>query len=363
MGTAYNLAVSTTSSSSVLIGTGDKTFTVGAGLGFIPGMSISVARTSAPGTSSMFGVVKTYSSTTLVVTVASVTGSGTFTDWSISLAAAAVGAGLGSNTFSGVQNFAQGSNIASAATINLTTATGNFVNITGTTGISTVILGNGMWRLVKFAGACLLTYSATTNKLNTGGANYTTSAGDTVLYIAGDGVVNGVIFTESGLPPVSFLPNGLTSDTAQATTSGTSKDFNPPSWAKRITIMLSGVSTNGTSFPIIQIGGTGTPETTGYLGAASGIAGTVATVNHNTGFSLTNNNAAASIRHGSYILSLLDVSTNTWVISGSTGNSDSATNALVSGSKALGDVLDIVRLTTVNGTDAFDAGKINILYE
>jgi hypothetical protein len=30
---------------------------------------------------------------------------------------------------------------------------------------------------------------------------------------------------------------------------------------------------------------------------------------------------------------------------------------------ALGGVLDRVRLTTVNGTDTFDAGTVNILYE
>jgi hypothetical protein len=34
-----------------------------------------------------------------------------------------------------------------------------------------------------------------------------------------------------------------------------------------------------------------------------------------------------------------------------------------SGGVALGGALDRVRITTVNGTDTFDAGSINILYE
>jgi hypothetical protein len=36
---------------------------------------------------------------------------------------------------------------------------------------------------------------------------------------------------------------------------------------------------------------------------------------------------------------------------------------LVSGSKVLSDTLTQVRITTANGTDAFDAGSINIIFE
>ena len=35
----------------------------------------------------------------------------------------------------------------------------------------------------------------------------------------------------------------------------------------------------------------------------------------------------------------------------------------VAGGKALSGTLDRVRITTVNGSDTFDAGTINILYE
>jgi len=33
------------------------------------------------------------------------------------------------------------------------------------------------------------------------------------------------------------------------------------------------------------------------------------------------------------------------------------------GTKTISGVLDRIRLTTVNGTDTFDAGSVNILYE
>lgn len=81
----------------------------------------------------------------------------------------------------GAMNWVKGADIASASTVNLTTATGNGVHITGTTTITAVTLGSGMWRLVIFDGALTLTHHATNNNLP-GGANITTAAGDRALY-------------------------------------------------------------------------------------------------------------------------------------------------------------------------------------
>lgn len=85
-------------------------------------------------------------------------------------------------------NLAVGANIASAATINLTTATGNFVHITGTTAITAVTLGSGMMRQVVFDGILTLTHHATNNNLP-GAANITTAAGDRALYWSDGAVV------------------------------------------------------------------------------------------------------------------------------------------------------------------------------
>jgi len=86
-------------------------------------------------------------------------------------------------TLLGAMNWVKGSDIASAATINLTTATGNAVHVTGTTQIDAVTLGSGMWRMVIFDGALTLTHHATNNNLP-GGANITTAANDRALYWA-----------------------------------------------------------------------------------------------------------------------------------------------------------------------------------
>jgi len=62
---------------------------------------------------------------------------------------------------------------------------------------------------------------------------------------------------------------------------------------------------------------------------------------------------------------LCKIDGNTWIINGDVAQQPtvSANVASLGGSKTLSDTLTQVRITTVNGTDTFDAGTINILYE
>lgn len=153
----------------------------------------------------------------------------------------------------------------------------------------------------------------------------------------------------------------LVSATAQASTSGTSIDFTGiPSWAKRITVMFSGVSTNGTSPIIIQLGDSGGIETTGYVGWGTNIGGASVTGGgYTTGLPLNNTSVAANLYGGQIILSTLG--SNSWAMSAALGAS--STGSFGAGNKTLSDTLDRLRITTVNGTDTFDAGTINIMYE
>jgi len=113
-------------------------------------------------------------------------------------------AGLGANTFTGLQAWAASSDIASAATVDLSTATGNVTRITGTTATSAFTMNAGQWHMVIADGAWPLTYHATTNKLNTGGSNYTCAAGDRVLLNKDDdGIIQATIFPTSGKPVFS----------------------------------------------------------------------------------------------------------------------------------------------------------------
>jgi hypothetical protein len=151
--------------------------------------------------------------------------------------------------------------------------------------------------------------------------------------------------------------------TAVASTSGTSIDFTGiPSWVKRITVMFAGVSTNGTNQTMVQLG-SGSVQTSGYLGTAMSNISGVAVANHSSGF-LTHpatDHTAASLRHGMMVLTL--VGSNTWVQMSMTGLSNTPFNDQSSGSVVLSGTLDRVVITTVGGTDTFDAGLINILYE
>lgn len=162
--------------------------------------------------------------------------------------------------------------------------------------------------------------------------------------------------------PVGAIYNGLQTATAVASTSGTSIDFtNIPSWVKRITVMFNGVSTSGSSLWLLRLGTGGTPETTGYDSVGN---------NCQTSNTLTTSTAGfvSYVNVASYVVSGLivinNITGNTWVCSGLLGTSTGASvQFTTAGTKTLAGVLNMIRLTTVNGTDTFDAGSINIIYE
>jgi hypothetical protein len=173
-------------------------------------------------------------------------------------------------------------------------------------------------------------------------------------------VTSGVT-TIASLSVTAYTPTAslLTSGTAVASTSGTSIDFTSiPSWVKRITVMFSGVSTSGTSNYLVQIG-SGSVTTSGYTGQTNSGGGISA---NSAGFIVCNNIGSASLYVGS--ITILLFNSNTYVESGLVGPTTGAASMATSvGAVTLGGVLDRVRVTTVNGTDTFDAGSINIMYE
>lgn len=156
----------------------------------------------------------------------------------------------------------------------------------------------------------------------------------------------------------------LTSATAQASTSGTSIDFTSiPSWVKRITVMFNGVSLSGSSNFLVQIGA-GSVTSSGYVSASvtsfSGSPYNIS-VSSTAGFVVYSGAAGVGV---SGLITIATVGSNTWVESHSTSTTASGPLSMQGGGNlALGGTLDRVRITTVNGTDTFDAGSINILYE
>jgi hypothetical protein len=150
-----------------------------------------------------------------------------------------------------------------------------------------------------------------------------------------------------------------------ATASGTSVDFTSiPSWVRRITVIFNGISTSGTSQKLVRIG-SGSIATTNYVSNSALTQGNAVStsVAITSGF-LIASSVAVDALYG--MLTLVNVSGNIWV-SNHTIFSDSTNDYVIYGGgsslTAISSTLDQVRITTVNGTDTFDAGTINIIYE
>jgi hypothetical protein len=174
------------------------------------------------------------------------------------------------------------------------------------------------------------------------------------------GSINGILKSSSGVVSQASVGTDysqLTLATAQAA-SGTAVDFTGiPSWAKRITVMFNGVSGSGTSNFMVQLGDSGGIENTGYTGAVNRETNILG---FSAGFILMFSNVAAVTNTIQVIIS--NINSNNWICSFISTRSDNAVSYGV-GVKSLSDVLTQLRITTVNGTDTFDAGTINISYE
>ena len=171
--------------------------------------------------------------------------------------------------------------------------------------------------------------------------------------------------TITGAVVSSMASSVITSGTAVASTSGTNIDFTSiPSWVKRLTIMLNGISLSGSAHLLIQIGTGGTPTTSGYNSASS-----YATINTSSSGGVTSTTgfimyfaSAAYVDSGHFTIT--NISGNIWICSGMVGNTTSIPyTGQTGGNVSLGGTLNMLRITTSNGTDTFDAGSVNILYE
>jgi len=166
----------------------------------------------------------------------------------------------------------------------------------------------------------------------------------------------------TGTVVANNVNSAIVSGTSVASTSGTSIDFTSiPSWVKRITVMFNSVSTNGTTDILVQIGA-GSVTSSGYASGSARVAASNSTgrTSSTAGYNISSNSAASSLV-GNLIIS--NITSNTWVSSHTINNEGNSVSIFGGGSLALGGTLDRIRITTVNGTDTFDAGSINILYE
>lgn len=199
------------------------------------------------------------------------------------------------------------------------------------------------------------------------------------IILNGSGSINGL--NPDGLPDSCITTNDLadgavtpaklsqplTLMTAKAynwngATTNTFIDFTGiPAWAKRITVMFSGVSTSGTSNILLQLGA-GAVASSGYTSQAvqTGTASTSAAT-WTSGLVMSGAFLATALYSG--CTQVVTLGSSVWASSGTLGSGTAGNINYSCGTVTLSGTLDRIRITTVNGTDTFDAGSINILYE
>ena len=143
---------------------------------------------------------------------------------------------------------------------------------------------------------------------------------------------------------------------------GTSIDFTGiPSWAKKITIMFSEVSTNEPTHLLFQIGDSGGIENTGYIASSVILASTGNAYLSGTAGLLIYNELISSNFNGE--LTVLKLTSDVYNLTLNASSSPDTRIHIGVSSKILSAVLDRIRVTTVSGTAIFDSGTINIMYE
>jgi hypothetical protein len=235
----------------------------------------------------------------------------------------------------------------SASLVNLTLSTAGGVTVaqnltvTGTTALSGGLASSGLTLSGSSSGTTVLSASAAAS----GTATLPAGTGT----VAVQGVSTNIVQGTSNAGGTNPFPSSA-GPTSVAYT-------NIPSWVKRITVMFDGVSTSGTSNIIVQLGTGATPTyvITGYTGSAFG-------TNFTSGFIVNSGFSASDVFSGQMVIN--NLASNTWSENSNIGYSSSIVIRNGAGSVSLGALLTAIRITTASpGTDLFDAGSINILYE
>ena len=253
----------------------------------------------------------------------------------------------------------RGADIASSGTVNLNNATGDCVDVTGTTTITAITLREGSQSVVRFTGALTLTHGS--SLVLPGSANITTAAGDFAIFRGyASGVVRCVSYTRSTGQAV-VASGGITS-LAIRTPGAVTTDLltGIPSNVKRVTINFMGISKGGTGDIAVQVGPSGGVVSTGYLGGAfrnGSSAGNTTCMFGNGSWS------GLGAVYGSWVMELVDAATNTWVWHGSLWTAGGFI-IIPAGQIALSGPLERILITDAGGSPGnFAGGSWQVSYE
>lgn len=206
----------------------------------------------------------------------------------------------------------------------------------------------------EFLFATTIAGVAFNNQMRVGNGVYLGTATGTYQ---GTGTLNATALYDDGVQILPITPLTMTAASGQSEI-----DFTGiPATARRVTVTFNGLSLSGTDNMLIQLGDAGGPENTGYVSVSADIDGSETTVSSTAGIIIKCDNAADAI-HGQVIFTLMDAATFLWSCSGILASSNGTSSITTSGSKALSAVLTQVRIDTT-GTNTFDAGNVNVVYE
>ena len=248
-----SIAIKQGSGAEVTIGTGEKVFVYTDGAG--TGAAVFNANPTESGSGTVSSVDVSGGTTGLSYSGGPITSSGTITTTG-TLVVANGGTGLTSLV---------NADIASATTVDLTSATGNVAVITGTTTTTAFTMTKGQQMVLIAAAAWPMTFNATTCNIN-GGASYTCAAGDRIYITKDDDDVIRVSVTKQD--GTSVVTGGQPDPTLTGVgVSATSGQFIVAT-AGSITITLPAGPSAG-DFVIVK-DGTGAAATTSFSVARNG---------------------------------------------------------------------------------------------
>jgi hypothetical protein len=256
----------------------------------------------------------------------------------------------GDNEFSGVTEF------LGAAPVIFQGATDHAtnkitVNVTDPTGARQILIPDATVDLVKLRAA---TTSLDGVSEHATGAEVEADTPSSSLVITPDSLRAGFTIVRPNQSAVSGSPTEI--------------DFTGiPSWVRKVTVLLNGVSSSGSSNIISQLGDSGGFHVTNYLGGESSITITSANgANQTVGLGMGSGNAG-NIISGICTWYLMDPATFLWVGFSMNGRSNSSTRGGGWGSCRipLDSALTQVRITTVGGSNTFDGtgSSIGLQYE
>ncbi len=252
---------------------------------------------------------------------------------------------LTNKTINGASNTITNVSLSTGVTGTLPVANGG----TGATTLAAnnVLLGNGTsapQTVAPGASGNILTSNGTTWASSTPSEPLPSQTGN-----------SGKVLTTNGT--AASWGSSIVAGTAQTPTTENADFTGIPSWAKRVTIAFSQLSTDASTAVTLRLGTGGVFATSGYSGAVwNGQAGVTLT----SAFLLdVSGQTSATTRDGS--ITLHNVSGNTWVAAGLITRSTIVVSSMT-GTVTLGGVLDSVRLLSGSG-NLFDGGSVNVFWE